>query len=79
MQFACAILSSEACPAVQYFNVLSQNGTSIEKNVTETKMSVSIFSTILSKLFLVLRRTERDRIKNVHWYSCKALYILVRF
>jgi hypothetical protein len=56
-----------------------KNGTIIEKNVIETKMCVSIFSTILSKLFLVLRRTEPDMIKNVYRYSCKAHFFLSDF
>ena len=30
-------------------------------------------------MFLILRRNERDMIKNVHRSSCKVLDILVRF
>jgi len=33
------------------------------KNFIEHKMCVLIFSTVLSKTFLILRRTERDIIK----------------
>ena len=31
---------------------------------------------ILCEPFLILRRTERDMIKNVHWSSCKAPLVL---
>ena len=34
---------------------------------------------LLSKTFLILRRTERDMIKNVQRSSCKVPVILVRF
>ena len=35
---------------------------------------------LLSETFLILRRTERDMIRNVYWRpSCKVLFILVRF
>jgi hypothetical protein len=38
-------------------------------NVTEHKMWVLIFCTNLSETILILRRNERDIIKNVHWSS----------
>jgi len=42
-------------------------------------MCVLIFSTILSETFLILRRTERDIIKNVYRSSYKVPVIVVRF
>ena len=34
---------------------------------------------LLSEKFFILRRTERDVIKNVYWSSCKVHIIFVRF
>ena len=42
-------------------------------------MYVSIFSSNIYETCLILRRTERNFIKNVHRSSCKALVTLVRF
>jgi hypothetical protein len=40
-------------------------------------MCVLILSTtFFSEIFLILRRNERDMIKNVHWSSCRVLVIL---
>jgi hypothetical protein len=41
-------------------------------------MSVFILSDILSKVFLIIRRIQRDII-NIHMFSCKLLVTLVRF
>jgi hypothetical protein len=34
---------------------------------------------ILSQIFFILRRTERDMIENVNWSTCKVSVILVLF
>jgi hypothetical protein len=79
MQCARAILSSVACPALQYFSALSHKRHDFLKNVIEHKMRVLIFSTTLSEIFLILRRTERDLIKSVYLFSRNEPDILVRF
>jgi hypothetical protein len=68
-----------ACPALQYiFSHSVIKGTIFErKKVIETKMCVLIFSTTLSEIFLILRKTERDVMKYVYWSSCKVHVILV--
>ena len=42
-------------------------------------MYISIFSTILSETFLILRKIQRDIVINVHKPSCKVTDILVTF
>jgi hypothetical protein len=79
MQCACAILPSVACPALQYFSTFSHKRNDFIKNITEHKTCVLSFSTSLSETFLILRRTERDMMKNVHWSSCKVPFITVGF
>jgi hypothetical protein len=44
----------------------------VGKKVTEQKMCVLIFS-IFSEIFLIMRRNERDMIKNVYWLHVKIL------
>jgi len=79
MQCACAILSSVVCPALQKFfpNYLI-NGTILEKKSLNIKCVFRIFLKLLSETFFILRRTERDMIKNIYRSSCKVPVIVVR-
>ena len=80
MQCACAILSSVACPALQYFYKFSHKGNDFRKKSYLTKIYVLRFLLdILSEIFLTLRRIERDVIKNVYYTSCIVPVILVTF
>jgi hypothetical protein len=54
------------------------SGTVVEK-VIEHKICVLILSTNFSEAFLILRRSERRMITNVHTSSSKVPVILVRF
>jgi len=42
-------------------------------------MCVFISRTSFYETFLVIRRNERNAIKNVHWSSCKIHVIFIRF
>ena len=67
MQCEWAIFSLVAFPALQYFSTLSYNGTILEKKkLFEHKICVLIYLQIMSEIFLILRRTEPDTIKNVY-------------
>ena len=65
---------------LQYFSTLSHKRHDFrKKKITEHKMCVVIFSTNLSETFLILRRNERDMIKNVYWSSNKVHFIYVKY
>jgi hypothetical protein len=80
MQCACAVLSSVDSPGLLYFSIYFINDTIFERKklLNEHKMCVLIFSKTL-ETFLILRRVERDMIKNVYLSSCKIPVVLLRF
>ena len=73
MQSACAVLYWHLWPLrLHIFSKLSHKRQDFRKKkmLLRTKC-VFLFSLhLLSVTFLVLRRNERDVIKNVHWSSC---------
>jgi hypothetical protein len=74
-----AILSSVACPVVQYFSTLPRKSRGIREKVTEYKMRVAIFSTTVARNTSHLGRNGREMARNVHRSSCEVPVILVRF
>jgi len=79
-EYACTILSSMACPALQYFSTLSHKRHDFrEKKNYCTWNCVLVFSLKFVWKLLSLRRNEPDLITNVHWSSCKVPVIPVKF
>ena len=81
MQCACAVLYCHVRP-VRFYNILPHyliNGTIFEKRkkLMNTRCVFRFSLQLLSETFLILRRTERDMIKNVYLSSCKVPVILV--
>jgi len=77
MQWACAILSSVACPAPKYFSTLSHKWHDFrKKRFLNVKCVFRVSLQHLPLTFFIRRRTQRDGIKNVHWSS---FFILTRF
>jgi hypothetical protein len=74
MQCACAILSSLNCLAVQYVSTLSHKLHNFEKKRILKKCVFWFSIRFLSETFLVLRRNERDMIKNVCLFTYLFTY-----
>jgi hypothetical protein len=62
-----------------FLHLISQTARFFLIKFIEHKTRAFIFYTTLFETFLILRRTERDMIKNVNNTSRKVLVILVRF
>jgi hypothetical protein len=72
MQCASTLLSSEACPTVQYPSTLPRTrhnfrrGGGGGKKLLQVKRVLSFSLQTLSETFLILRITEQDMIKNLY-------------
>jgi len=69
----CGLSSRTSCSHIMSIT------TRFPEKVSEHTVCVFIFSTSLSKIFLILRRIEWDIINNVYCASCKEPVIIVRF
>ena len=76
MQCAYSVLSYLPAPLYAIFPHYLINGTIFEKQLLNTKFVVRFFSTNLTEKFFILRRIERDMIKNVYTSLCKVSFIL---
>jgi hypothetical protein len=54
------------------------NNTIFGKRLVNTKYVFWFYLQLLSETFLIIRRNERDTIKNVYLSSCKVPFILIR-
>jgi hypothetical protein len=81
MQSACAvlILSSVASPAVLHFSLLSQKRQKFSEKFVGHKIVLWFSEQLLSEIFLILRRTQRDAVINVHRSLCTVPIIVVGF
>jgi len=70
------VLTSVTCLAMLYFYTLPHKDT-FSKKVLNIKCVFWVSAKSLSEAFIV-RRTERDIIKNKHMSSCKIPVIIVR-
>ena len=79
MKCACAILLYVVKPTLQYSSTLLQKRQDFQINLLNAKCVFWFALQGLSETFPILRRNERDMIKNVYRSSRKLPLNLVRF
>jgi len=81
MQCAIAILSVICClpRSTIFFHIISWTARFALKKLLNIKCVFWFSLQFLSETFFILKRTERDIIKNVYWSSCNVPFILFRF
>jgi len=79
MQCACAILSSAACTVLQSFFTLSHKRHDFRKKSLIIQYVFRDYIQLLSEIFFILTRTERDMMEYVCWSKYKIPVIFVRF
>ena len=73
------VLLSVACLAVPYFSTSFLKQDDFRKKLLNIKCVVWFYLRLLSEIFLILRRIQRDIVINVHTSSCKVPVILSGF
>jgi hypothetical protein len=73
------IFSSVVCPVVPCLSALSHKRQDFGKKLLNMKYAYWLSLQILSQIFLLLWRTQRYIIINVHRPSCKVLWFLSDF
>ena len=74
------VLLSVTCDCTMFFPHFLAKDTTFERKKSLNVKCVFWFSLkLMSETFLILRRTERDMIKNEYCSSCKAPVIIVRY
>jgi hypothetical protein len=72
-------VSSVACPALSHFSTLSHKRHDFRKNLLNIKCGFWFPLQLLSEIFLILRRIQRDITINVHRSSCNVPLFLSDF
>ena len=70
------------CSPVRFYRIFTHyliNGMILEKLLLNIKCVLRFSLQLRSAIFFILRKTERDMIKNVYRFSCVVPVILVRF
>jgi hypothetical protein len=74
------LLSSVTLRLYHIFPLYLINGTIFgKKNLLNIKQVILFSLQLLSEIFLILRRIQRDTIINVHKFSCKVPITIVGF